>query len=245
MLALGVSIPLSFFVAMDSYTRMFAAKDETTAKRGTLLAALFLLPLVIGSTWLGMTAGVLYPDVDSGGDILSRLIMDIFPVGFKGLLLVGLLAALMSTADICILTAAANGSRDIYQRYINPDVAPRKLLRLSVVLAGIVGVASGLMAWQMQDIVGILLLAFTINAAALFVPTIAMVTMKTVSSNAAFWSISLALVTVIAWHGASVANLAPIFRNDPLWPGLLVSIVVFGGISLIPGTMKSGGMFNE
>jgi SSS family solute:Na+ symporter len=245
MLALGVSIPLSFFVAMDSYTRMFAAKDETTAKRGTLLAALFLLPLVIGSTWLGMTAGVLYPDVDSGGDILSRLIMDIFPVGFKGLLLVGLLAALMSTADICILTAAANGSRDIYQRYINPDVAPRKLLRLSVVLAGIVGVASGLMAWQMQDIVGILLLAFTINAAALFVPTIAMVTMKTVSSNAAFWSISLALLTVIAWHGASVANLAPIFRNDPLWPGLLVSIVVFAGISLIPGTMMSRGMFNE
>ena len=93
---------------------MFAAKDETVAKRGTYLAALLLLPLVIGSTWLGMTAGVLYPGAESGGDILSRLIIDIFPVGLKGLLLVGLLAALMSTADICILTAAANGSRDIY-----------------------------------------------------------------------------------------------------------------------------------
>ena len=192
-----------------------------------------------------MTAGVLYPGVDSGGDILSRLIMDIFPVGFKGLLLVGILAALMSTADICILTAAANGSRDIYQRYINPDVAPRKLFRISMVLAGIVGVASGLMAWQMQDIVGILLLAFTVNAAALFVPTIAMVTMKKVSTDAAFWSISLALITVIAWYGASVANLAPVFRNDPLWPGLLVSIVVFCGISLIKRTTMSGRMFND
>jgi len=107
MLALVVSISLSFFVAMDGYTRMFAAKNEAVAKRGTLLAALLLLPLIIGSTWLGMTAGVLYPGVDSGGDILSRLILDIFPVGLKGLLLVGILAALMSTADICILTAAA------------------------------------------------------------------------------------------------------------------------------------------
>jgi SSS family solute:Na+ symporter len=233
MLALGVSIPLSFFVAMDGYTRMFAAKDEVVAKRGTLLAALFLIPLVIGSTWLGMTAAVLYPGVDSGGDILSRLIIDIFPVGLKGLLLVGLLAALMSTADICILTAAANGSRDIYQRYMNPDVAPKKLFRISIVLAGIVGAASGLMAWQMQDVVDILLLAFTINAAALFVPTIAMVTMKTVNTAAAFWSISLALLTVIAWYLASVANLAPVFQNDPLWPGLIVSSLVFFGISLI------------
>jgi SSS family solute:Na+ symporter len=212
---------------------MFAAKDEVVAKRGTLLAALFLIPLVIGSTWLGMTAGVLYPGVDSGGDILSRLIIDIFPVGLKGLLLVGLLAALMSTADICILTAAANGSRDIYQRYMNPDVAPKKLFRISMILAGIVGVASGLMAWQMQDVVDILLLAFTINAAALFVPTIAMVTMKTVNTAAAFWSISLALLTVIAWYLASVAKLAPVFQNDPLWPGLIVSSLVFFGISLI------------
>jgi SSS family solute:Na+ symporter len=233
MLALGVSIPLSFFVAMDGYTRMFAAKNEKTAKRGTLLAALLLLPLVIGSIWLGMTAGVLYPDVDSGGDILTRLIMDIFPVGLKGLLLVGLLAALMSTADICILTAAANGSRDIYQRYVNPQVEPRKLFRLSMYLAGIIGLVSALIAWQMQDVVGILLLAFTVNAAALFVPTIAMVTQETVNTDAAFWSIGLALFTVVAWYGASVADLAPVFRNDPLWPGLVVSVVAFSGISLI------------
>jgi SSS family solute:Na+ symporter len=233
MLALGISIPLSFFVAMDGYTRMFAAKNEVIAKRGTYLAALILLPLVVGSTWLGLTAAVLYPGVDSGGDILSRLIIDIFPVGLKGLLLVGLLAALMSTADICILTAAANGSRDIYQRYMNPDVAPRLLFRISMVLAGIVGVASGLMAWQMQDVVEILLLAFTVNAAALFVPTIAMVTLKKVNTDAAFWSITLALVTVVGWYIASVMNLAPVFQNDPLWPGLIVSIVVFSGITLI------------
>jgi SSS family solute:Na+ symporter len=233
MLALGVSIPLSFFVAMDSYTRMFAAKDEKIATRGTYMAALFLLPLIIGATWLGLTAALHYPGAESGGDILSRLVMDIFPIGLKGLLLVGILAALMSTADICILTASANGSRDIYQRYFNPEVSPRKLFRISMYLAAVVGVASALMAWQMQDIVGILLLAFTVNAAALFVPTIAMVTLKTINTNAAFWSISLALLTVIGWYAASVMDLAPVFRTDPLWPGLTVSVVTFFGMSLM------------
>ena len=159
--------------------------------------------------------------------------MDTFPVGLKGLMLVGILAALMSTADICILTAAANGSRDIYQRYFNPEVSPRKLFRISMVLAAIVGAASGLMAWQMRDIVSILLVAFTINAAALFVPTIAMVSSKKVNTSAAFWSMTLALLTVIGWYVASAMNLAPVFSIDPLWPGLIVSIAVFTGISLV------------
>ena len=232
MLALGVSIPLAFFVAMEDYTRMFAAKDEVVAKHGTYLAAALLVPLVIGSTWLGLTAAILYPGIESGGDILSRLIIDIFPVGLKGLLLVGLLAALMSTADICILTAAANGSRDIYQRYVNPNVEPKKLVRISMLLAAVVGIAAALMAWRMQDIVSILLLAFTVNAAALFVPTIAMVTLKNVDTDAAFWSISLALLTVVSWHGASVMTHAPVFRLDPLWPGLMVSTIMFSAISL-------------
>ena len=146
--------------------------------------------------------------------------------------MVGLLAALMSSADICILTAAANGSRDIYQRYMNPDVEPKKLFRISMILAAFVGVASSFMAWQMQDIVGILVLAYTVNAAALFVPTIAMVILKKVSTGAGFWSIGLALFTVVAWYGASLMNVAPVFQYDPLWPGLVVSMVVFFAISL-------------
>jgi SSS family solute:Na+ symporter len=238
MLALGVSLPMSFFVGMDNFTRTFAAKDEVAAKRGTLLAALFLVPLAIGTIWLGLTAALLYPGAENSGDILSRLVMDIFPVGLKGLMLVGILAALMSTADICILTAAANGSRDIYQRYLDPDVEPQKLFRISMILAAVVGVASALMAWRMQDVVDILLVAFTINAAGLFVPTIAMVYGKQVNSAAAFWSIALTLVTVIAWYAASAMNVAPIFELDPLWPGLLVSIVGFLGISLATGRTK-------
>ena len=233
MLALAVSLPMSFFVAMDNFTRMFAARNPRSARNGTILAAVFLIPLAIGTVWLGMTAALLYPGAENSGDILSRLVMDIFPVGLKGLMLVGILAALMSTADICILTAAANGSRDIYQRYVNPDVAPKKLFRLSMILAAIVGLASAVMAWKMQDVVEILLVAFTINAAGLFIPTIAMVAMKNVNTKAAFWSIALTLVTVIGWYAAAAMDFGSIFEIDPLWPGLIVSTVAFFGISLV------------
>lgn len=232
MLALGISMPLSFYVAMDSYTRMFAARSAPVARRGTLLATIFLIPLAIGATWLGMTAALLYPDVQNSNEILSLLVMDIFPVGFKGLMLVGILAALMSTADICILTAAANGSRDVYQRYMNPEVSPKKLFRVSMALAAVTGIAAALMAWQMQDVVGILLIAFTINTAALFVPTVAMVALPRANTTAAFWSITLALATVVLWYVAGAIELAPIFTVDPVWPGLTVSLLSFAGISM-------------
>jgi SSS family solute:Na+ symporter len=153
-------------------------------------------------------------------------------------MLVGILAALMSTADICILTAAANGSRDIYQRFFNPDVAPGKLFRLSIILAAVIGAAAGVMAWQMRDIIGILLIAFTILTAALFVPTIALVSSGNISKSAAFWSASLALTTVIGWYAASALELAAVFSIDPLWPGLIVSITVFFGVSLASGAKE-------
>jgi SSS family solute:Na+ symporter len=238
MLALGVSIPMSFFVAMDSYTRMYAAKNEKTARRGTLWAVVFLLPLAAGAVWLGLTAALLYPEVADSADILTLFVLDTFPVGLKGLILVGILAALMSTADICILTASANGSRDIYQRYINPQATARQLFRLSIGLAIIFGAAATFMAWQMQDIIGILLMAFTINSAALFVPTIAMVTSRGSSKPAAFWSIVLALVTVIAWYTASSLDLAPVFALDPLWPGLFVSLIVFTTLNFLPHRLE-------
>ncbi len=220
---------------MDSYTRMFAARSERAARRGTLLATLFLLPLALGTVWLGMTAALLFPGVENSSNILSEFVLETFPVGLKGLMLVGILAALMSTADICILTASANGSRDIYQRYINPGVAPIKLFRLSIALAAIVGFAATLMAWQMQDIISILLVAFTINSAALFVPTVALVLREKINTSAAFWSITLSLITVIAWYAGSALELAAVFGVDPLWPGLLVSIVVFLGMSRFAG----------
>jgi SSS family solute:Na+ symporter len=178
-----------------------------------------------------MTAAMLFPHVENSNEILSIFMLDTFPIGLMGLMLIGILAALMSTADICILTASANGSRDIYQRFVNPDVAPNKLLKISIGFATTVGIASMLMAWQMQDVVSILLVAFTINSAALFVPTIAMVTRVKVNTAAAFWSITLSLITLIGWYIGSTLELATVFSINSPWPGLRVSIVVFDGIS--------------
>ena len=221
--ALVASIVLSFFVAMDSYSRCFAARDPQAARRGTLLAVLFMLPLAVASVWLGLSSAVLFPDAEASNGILTLFVLETFPVGLKGLVLVGILAAVMSSADICILTASANYTRDIHQRFIQPDIQPKAMLRLSMLASVVAGGLAMLMAWKMQDIIGILQLGFTINSAALFLPTIAAIYFRRVTATAAFWSIILSLLTVIGWRLASDLGLGGPFGIDPLWPGLLVS----------------------
>jgi Na+/pantothenate symporter len=89
------------------------------------------------------------------------------------------------------------------------------------------GLLATLLAWKMQNIIDILLLAFTITSAALFAPTIAALIWKKTDSAAAFWSIMLSLSTVIVWKVAVTYDAGDIFAIDPLWPGLAVSFLTF------------------
>ena len=224
--ALVVSMVLAFFVGMDSFSRCFAARDGKAARNGALLAAVLILPLAVASVWLGLASAVLYPETGGSASVIATFVLDAFPVGLKGLMLIAILSAIMSTADICILTASANYTRDIHQRYIRPDLPQKQMLRLGIVASAVVGLLSILLAWKMRDIIDILQLGFTINSAGLFLPTIAALYWNRVPANAAFWSIGASLATVIGWRLAADAGLGGWFAIDPLWPGLLVSVVL-------------------
>ncbi len=126
----------------------------------------------------------------SSAGILTTFVLQAFPVGLKGLMVIGILSAIMSVASICVLTASANYARDIHQRYFQPDIAHAAMLRLGTLASLGAGVLAMLMAWKMHDIIDILQLGFTINSAALFLPTIAAIYWDRVPAGAAFWSSS-------------------------------------------------------
>jgi SSS family solute:Na+ symporter len=231
--ALVVAMVLAFFVGMDSFSRCFAARDARAARNGALLAAVLILPLAVAAVWLGLAAAVLYPDHGAvGSSVLATFVLDNFPIGLKGLMLIAVLSAIMSTADICILTASANYTRDIHQRFIRPDLPERAMLRLGMIASVVVGGLSMLLAWKMRDIIDILQLGFTINAAGLFLPTVAALYGNRVPAGAAFWSIGASLATVVVWRLAADAGAGGIFAIDPLWPGLAVSAVLVTALTL-------------
>jgi SSS family solute:Na+ symporter len=223
--ALVVSMVLSFFVAMDSFSRSFAARDAATARSGALLATLLMLPIALAVAWLGLAAAVLYPDPSASASILATFVLDRFPAGLKGLMVIGILSAVMSVASISILTASANYARDVHQRYLRPDLAPAAMLRIGALAALGAGVLGLLLAWRMRDVIDILQFGFTLNSAGLFLPTVAALWTDRVPASAAFWSTAASLATVIGWRLFGYPAI------DPLWPGLAVSALLLAALS--------------
>lgn len=227
-LAMFISIVLTFFTSMDSYTRCYAAKSKKSARNGTLIAAAGVLCLSLSICFLGLCAKVMFPEQTGGESALVTLVMQVFPVGAKGLMLVAILSAIMSTADTCILSASANLSRDIYQRFINPAASQKQILRLSMMSSVLVGATGAIIGWYAESIIALLVMTFTINSAGLFFPTLGAFFWKRATSHAAFWSMSLSLTTVLVWYlGQHFRADVSIFSIDPVWPGLFVSFSIF------------------
>ncbi len=226
--AMFISMVLTFFTSMDGYTRCYAAKSERSARNGTLLAAFFVLVVSGSICFLGMSSKVLFPNASGGTSALVTLIISVFPLGLKGLILVAILSAIMSTADTCILCASANLTRDIYQRFVNPNASQKKILQLSILSSFLVGITGALIGWYSKDIMSLLIMTFTINSAGLFIPTVGVFLWKWASARAAFWSMSLSLLVVVGWYICqAVLPDSGLLSIDPVWPGLLVSIGVF------------------
>ncbi len=230
-IALGVSSIFSFYTSMDSYTRCFAAKDEKTARNGAIWASVGVLCIAFGATYMGMAARVAIPDLPAGNSAYAALVVQFFPKGIAGMVLVGVLAAIMSTGVVCINCCSANVSMDIYKDRINPNASDTTVKVLGIVSSLVAGIVGTALAWWKYDIVSLLLLAFTFQAASLFFPTVLGMFWKKPTKKAAFASMVASILVVLIWLCGDAMGMGGIFAIDALWPGLLTSGVIFIAMS--------------
>jgi len=181
-------IPI-WFVGMTLYQRIYATRDLKTARRAWYVAGLLEWPLMsfLGVT-LGMFSRVIYPHVDAEMG-LPLLIRNVLPTGVVGIVMAAYFAAIMSTADSCLLAAAGNFTNDIYQRYINPKASEKRVLAVSRTLTVTIGFASVALALLVPNVLEVILLSYAFMVSGLFVPTIAALTPWPTSSRGAVWSI--------------------------------------------------------
>jgi SSS family solute:Na+ symporter len=125
--------------------RVLAAKNVTAARRGTIFAGfLKILPVFI-FVLPGMIAAALYSDVrsSSGDSAYPALVTRLLPVGFKGLVLAGMLAALMSSLASAFNSCSTLLTWDVYRK-LRPNASEARLVqvgRASTVVLVILGLA--------------------------------------------------------------------------------------------------------
>jgi Na+/proline symporter len=84
--------------------------------------------------------------------ILPAVILFDIPIGFRGLMLIAIIAASMSTFDTAVNTTAGYFVRDIYQPYIRPKAKNRELIISSYVISIVLVISGFLMAYTIRSI---------------------------------------------------------------------------------------------
>jgi SSS family solute:Na+ symporter len=137
--------------------RMMSAKDE----RHSLFATLwFTVAHYCVRPWpwilVGLASLILYPDLPAEQKRLGYVyaMRDYLPVGLKGLLVAGFLAAYMSTISTQLNWGCSYVINDLYKRFLKPEASEKSLVAVSRITTILIMAISMVVTSQMKTISG-------------------------------------------------------------------------------------------
>ena len=161
----------AYLVGPDIYSRIFCSRSSEVAKRSVMIAAITMIPIAFFVTLIGMTARVILPGIPAES-ALPALIMQTIPVGLSGLVIAALLAAVMSSADTCLLTTSTILTADVMNPLLKSKMTEANLLMVSRLGVIIIGMISLLIAMKLKGVITSLLLGYTVYTSGLVVPVL-------------------------------------------------------------------------
>jgi SSS family solute:Na+ symporter len=116
--------------------RTLGARSAWDAKAGMLFASFpkMLIPILVvlpGLLALSLNPGLVGADMDKA---FPWLIKNLLPAGLAGLVFAAFMAALISSVDSTLNSAATLWTRDIYQRFFKKDASDKHYLRVGRIL---------------------------------------------------------------------------------------------------------------
>jgi SSS family solute:Na+ symporter/sodium/proline symporter len=174
----GIGLPTFLLLLGESgmYQKFFSAKDEHAARRAVVGMVAGVVVIETALALLAIAGRAAYPNLLEESSIVGRAASEtiILHIARNGLPVVGgavLLAAgiaiVLSTGNTFLLVPSTNASRDIYQRFINPEASDKQLLnvqRACIVAFGVIGI--GLLT-QFESVLQMALYAYSLVGAGL------------------------------------------------------------------------------
>ena len=165
--AFGLMIPTMLLLVGNQgmYQKFFSARSEQDAKFavygwivGTLMLETLLVTLaVIGSSLF---------QTDKPREIIPITAFKGLPSLVGAVLLGGIFAKVISTANNYLFSPASNLIHDVYGRFINPEASERRKLVMSRVIVIVLGLFALLQATRFESVLKAALYAYTVYGAA-------------------------------------------------------------------------------
>jgi solute:Na+ symporter, SSS family len=169
------------------------------------------------------------PRLDSPDEAFAAVAQAALPVGVTGIVLAAALAAIMSTASATLLAASTITASDLLQQGKDTLTATR----IATLVLGVAVVGVSLV---IDDVVAALTVAYDLLTGALFVPIVLGLLWPRGTSRAAVASMSVSAVIVVV-----LLFTRGLYSNAPIIWGLVSSLVVFVGVSMLPERGEARG----
>ena len=162
----------SFIYSPGILQRVYAARDDRAVRVGVGLNALALLLFAAAPALLGMMARTVAPDLDDYNLALPTVLIETLPPVLGALGLAAIFSAELSSADAILFMLATSLSRDLYARFLRPEAADARLLRVARGAAVAGGAGATALAIVLTSIIEALSIFYTLLSVSLFVPVI-------------------------------------------------------------------------
>ncbi len=227
--ALGYSLPTMLLLLGESnmYQRFFSARDERAAKAsvvGWISGTIFVETLIVVLAIIGSSV---FLDINPETVILHSVRHGLSPV-IGCALLAAIVAVIVSTADSFLLVPSTNIMRDIYQRFINPNVSQRRMVLYSRIVVIVLGLIAFLQVRFFTTVLAMALYAYTMYGVGITPATLAAFVWKRATPAGGVCSIALGMLTTIAWELAKKP-----FGVPTVYPALILSVSSLVLISLL------------
>ena len=143
-----------FFLMNDqsNWERIYASKGDKTAKWGFMIPLVITLITLIMITYLGVFQRAIFSGAEDTAFILYNFIFNLADSKSMILILVGLIAAIMSSADSFLLASGIMVSEDIIKRFIIKDASDKEMIFFTRIFVVVTGAIAFAFAINIKDI---------------------------------------------------------------------------------------------
>jgi solute:Na+ symporter, SSS family len=225
--ALGFLLPTMLLLIGNQgmYQKFFSARSERDAKLavgGWIIGALLLETLLVTVAVIG--SSMFKPD--NPREIIPMTARLGLPTVLGAMLLGGVFAKIISTANNYLFSPATNIIHDVYERFIDRNASERRRLVVSRLIVVVLGIFALLQAAYFESVLKAALYAYTIYGAAVTPAVMAVFFWKRTTTAGAIVSILLGTVITIGWNLAG-------YELDAVYPALGASVVSLILVSLL------------
>lgn len=261
--AMGVFLPTFFLLLGEGsiYQKFFAAKDGKEARKaviGMIVGVIVIESLLCALSVIGSSKYYTHypgnPFANAGGvldkstteTIILHLARFDLPVFAGSLLIAAGVAIILSTANTFLMIPSTNLTRDIYQRFINPNAPEKRIIALQRGFIVGLGLLAFVIAGFFKSILDMAFTAYTIVGAGITPALLAAFLWKRTTVTGGVASIATGMFVTIAitvanflMEGTSATfnlggvKLFPMETDYIVLPAAAASIITLIGVSLL------------